>query len=358
MYSILKAYLFSLDPEKAHHFTIKLLKFFFSNPVLKFFLKPFQTKLQKKDSFSLMGITFPSRLGLAAGFDKNAEFYDEMLDLGFGFVEIGTVTPLPQDGNPKPRLFRLVEDQAIINRMGFNNVGLDQVVRNLKSKKPNEIIGGNIGKNKITPNDQAIDDYIIAFNGIYEYVDYLVVNVSSPNTPGLRDLQSVSFMETLLERLDQERQRMMKSKPILLKIAPDLNESDFQELCVCVKNSPIEGMIISNTTIGRKGLMTSEKMVEELGAGGLSGAPLTRLSTQLVRDARNILGKDKVIIGSGGIMNAKDAQEKIEAGADLIQIYSGFIYQGPALIREITKALRSHSFTSSTEKPARLKSSQ
>jgi dihydroorotate dehydrogenase len=342
MYSILKAYLFSLDPEKAHHFTIKLLKFFFSKPVLKFVLNPFQTKLQKKDSFSLMGITFPSRLGLAAGFDKNAEFYDEMLDLGFGFVEIGTVTPLPQDGNPKPRLFRLVEDQAIINRMGFNNVGLEQVVRNLKSKKPNQIIGGNIGKNKITPNDQAIDDYIIAFNGIYEYVDYLVVNVSSPNTPGLRDLQSVSFMETLLERLDQERKRMMKSKPILLKIAPDLNESDFQELCVCVKNSPIEGMIISNTTIGRNGLNTSEKMVEELGAGGLSGAPLTRLSTQLVRDARKILGKDKVIIGSGGIMNAKDAKEKIEAGADLIQIYSGFIYQGPALIREITKALRSH----------------
>ncbi|MFY8131992.1 MAG: quinone-dependent dihydroorotate dehydrogenase [Bacteroidia bacterium] len=342
MYSILKAYLFSLDPEKAHHFTIKLLKFFFSKPVLKFVLNPFQTKLQKKDSFSLMGITFPSRLGLAAGFDKNAEFYDEMLDLGFGFVEIGTVTPLPQDGNPKPRLFRLVEDQAIINRMGFNNVGLEQVVRNLKSKKPNQIIGGNIGKNKITPNDQAIQDYIIAFNGIYEHVDYLVVNVSSPNTPGLRDLQSVSFMETLLERLDQERKRMMKSKPILLKIAPDLNESDFQELCVCVKNSPIEGMIISNTTIGRNGLITSEKMVEDLGAGGLSGAPLTRLSTQLVRDARKILGKDKVIIGSGGIMNAKDAKEKIEAGADLIQIYSGFIYHGPALIREITKALRSH----------------
>ena len=342
MYSILKAYLFSLDPEKAHHFTIKLLKFFFSKPVLKFVLIPFQTKLQKKDSFSLIGITFPSRLGLAAGFDKNAEFYDEMLDLGFGFVEIGTVTPLPQDGNPKPRLFRLVEDQAIINRMGFNNVGLEQVVRNLKSKKPNQIIGGNIGKNKITPNDKAIDDYIIAFNGIYEHVDYLVVNVSSPNTPGLRDLQSVSFMEALLERLDQERKRMMKSKPILLKIAPDLNESDFQELCVCVKNSPIEGMIISNTTIGRNGLMMSEKMVEELGAGGLSGAPLTRLSTQLVRDARKILGKEKVIIGSGGIMNAKDAKEKIEAGADLIQIYSGFIYQGPALIREITKALRSH----------------
>jgi len=342
MYSILKAYLFSLDPEKAHHFTINLLKFFTSKSYLKFLLNPFQTKLQEKDSFSLMGISFPSRLGLAAGFDKNADFYEEMLELGFGFVEIGTVTPLPQDGNPKPRLFRLVEDQAIINRMGFNNVGLEQVVKNLKSKKPNQIIGGNIGKNKITPNEKALDDYVCAFNGIYDFVDYLVVNVSSPNTPGLRDLQSVAFMENLLIHLDQERQKKSTKKPILLKIAPDLNETDFQELCVCVKNSPIEGMIISNTTIGRKGLKTSNEMVEEMGAGGLSGAPLTHLSTQLVRDARKILGTDKVIIGSGGIMNAKDAQEKMNAGADLIQIYSGFIYQGPALIREITKALRSH----------------
>ncbi|MEY4852526.1 MAG: hypothetical protein RIS99_921 [Bacteroidota bacterium] len=342
MYSILKAYLFSLDPEKAHHFTINLLKFFTSKSYLKFLLNPFQTKLQEKDSFSLMGISFPSRLGLAAGFDKNADFYEEMLDLGFGFVEIGTVTPLPQDGNPKPRLFRLVEDQAIINRMGFNNVGLDQVVKNLKSKKPNQIIGGNIGKNKITPNEKALDDYVVTFNGIYDFVDYLVVNVSSPNTPGLRDLQSVAFMEKLLIVLDQERQKKSTKKPILLKIAPDLNETDFQELCVCVKNSPIEGMIISNTTIGRKGLKTSKEMVEDMGAGGLSGAPLTHLSTQLVRDARKILGTEKVIIGSGGIMNAKDAQEKINAGADLIQIYSGFIYQGPALIREITKALRSY----------------
>ena len=342
MYSILKAYLFSLDPEKAHHFTVNLLKFFTSKSYLKFLLIPFQTKLQEKDSYNLMGISFPSRLGLAAGFDKNADFYDEMLELGFGFVEIGTVTPLPQDGNPKPRLFRLVEDQAIINRMGFNNVGLDQVVKNLKSKKPNQIIGGNIGKNKITPNEKALDDYVVTFNGIYDFVDYLVVNVSSPNTPGLRDLQSVAFMENLLIVLDQERQKKSTKKPILLKIAPDLNETDFQELCVCVKNSPIEGMIISNTTIGRKGLKTSKEMVEEMGAGGLSGAPLTHLSTQLVRDARKILGNEKVIIGSGGIMNAKDAQEKINAGADLIQIYSGFIYQGPALIREITKALRSH----------------
>ncbi len=342
MYSILKAYLFSLDPEKAHHFTVNLLKFFTSKSYLKFLLIPFQTKLQEKDSYNLMGISFPSRLGLAAGFDKNADFYDEMLELGFGFVEIGTVTPLPQDGNPKPRLFRLVEDQAIINRMGFNNVGLDQVVKNLKSKKPNQIIGGNIGKNKITPNEKALDDYVVTFNGIYDFVDYLVVNVSSPNTPGLRDLQSVAFMEKLLIVLDQERQKKSTKKPILLKIAPDLNETDFQELCVCVKNSPIEGMIISNTTIGRKGLKTSKEMVEDMGAGGLSGAPLTHLSTQLVRDARKILGTEKVIIGSGGIMNAKDAQEKINAGADLIQIYSGFIYQGPALIREITKALRSH----------------
>jgi dihydroorotate dehydrogenase len=287
-----------------------------------------------------MGITFPSRLGLAAGFDKNADFYREMIDLGFGFVEIGTVTPKPQDGNPQPRLFRLIEDKAIINRMGFNNIGLEDVVKNLKSKNKHQIIGGNIGKNKITPNENAINDYVISFNGIYDFVDYLVVNVSSPNTPGLRDLQSVTFMENLLKILDQERQHKSIKKPILLKIAPDLNETDFQELCLCVKNSPIEGMIISNTTIGRNHLKTSPKMVEEIGAGGLSGAPLTHLSTELVRRAREILGKEKIIIGSGGIMNAKDAREKIMAGADLIQIYSGFIYQGPQLIREITQELR------------------
>jgi dihydroorotate dehydrogenase len=234
----------------------------------------------------------------------------------------------------------LIEDKAIINRMGFNNIGLEDVVKNLKSKNKHQIIGGNIGKNKITPNENAINDYVISFNGIYDFVDYLVVNVSSPNTPGLRDLQSVTFMENLLKILDQERQHKSIKKPILLKIAPDLNETDFQELCLCVKNSPIEGMIISNTTIGRNHLKTSPKMVEEIGAGGLSGAPLTHLSTELVRRAREILGKEKIIIGSGGIMNAKDAREKIMAGADLIQIYSGFIYQGPQLIREITQELR------------------
>jgi dihydroorotate dehydrogenase len=340
MYSILKFFLFQLDPEKAHHITVRWLKLFHSSAILKPFLIPFQTKLSEKDSFHCMGITFPSRLGLAAGFDKNADFYREMIDLGFGFVEIGTVTPKPQDGNPQPRLFRLIEDKAIINRMGFNNIGLEDVVKNLKSKNKHQIIGGNIGKNKITPNENAINDYVISFNGIYDFVDYLVVNVSSPNTPGLRDLQSVTFMENLLKILDQERQHKSIKKPILLKIAPDLNETDFQELCLCVKNSPIEGMIISNTTIGRNHLKTSPKMVEEIGAGGLSGAPLTHLSTELVRRAREILGKEKIIIGSGGIMNAKDAREKIMAGADLIQIYSGFIYQGPQLIREITQELR------------------
>ncbi len=340
MYSILKFFLFQLDPEKAHHITVRWIKLFHSSAILKPFLIPFQTKLSEKDSFQCMGITFPSRLGLAAGFDKNADFYRELIDLGFGFVEIGTVTPKSQDGNPQPRLFRLVEDQAIINRMGFNNIGLENVVKNLKSKNKHQIIGGNIGKNKITPNENAINDYVISFNGIYDFVDYLVVNVSSPNTPGLRDLQSVTFMENLLKILDQERQHKSIKKPIFLKIAPDLNETDFQELCLCVKNSPIEGMIISNTTIGRNHLKTSPKMVEEIGAGGLSGAPLTHLSTELVRRAREILGKEKIIIGSGGIMNAKDAREKIIAGADLIQIYSGFIYQGPQLIREITQELR------------------
>ena len=341
MYALLKRYLFSLDPEKAHHTTMNWLKTFHGFSFLKIFLKPFQTKLTPKDSFQLMGITFPSRLGLAAGFDKNAEYFHEMLDLGFGFVEIGTVTPLAQDGNPKPRLFRLVEDQAIINRMGFNNLGLDQVIENLKTKKKNQIIGGNIGKNKITPNEDAISDYLKAFRGIYDWVDYLVVNVSSPNTPGLRDLQSVSFMENLLNELHEERLKRSVQKPILLKIAPDLNLNDFKSMCECVKNSPIEGLIISNTTIGRDGLKTNSQMVESIGAGGLSGAPLTRLSTQLVRDARAIVGNEKVIVGSGGIMNANDAVEKLNAGADLIQIYSGFIYRGPSLIREITEGIRS-----------------
>jgi dihydroorotate dehydrogenase len=340
MYPLIKFFLFQLDAEKAHHLTVSILKTLYKSFVFKWIFSIFKTRLKTEDSVQLMGINFPSRLGLAAGFDKNADFYSEMLGLGFGFVEIGTVTPKPQEGNPKPRLFRLPQDHALINRMGFNNRGISIVQENLQKKTKNQVVGGNIGKNKITPNENAIEDYVYAFNGLYEYVDYLVVNVSSPNTPGLRDLQSVQFMDQLLKTLVEERKQYSEVKPILLKVAPDLNSNDFSALCTCVAQSNIEGMIISNTTIDRSALKTQINEVEAIGAGGLSGAPLTDLSTSLVKTARQILGKEKIIIGSGGIMNAQDAIDKINAGADLIQIYTGFVYGGPGLINEITQAIR------------------
>ncbi len=287
-----------------------------------------------------MGLKFRNPVGLAAGFDKDASYVAPMSLLGFGFIEVGTVTPKPQDGNPKPRLFRLPEDQALINRMGFNNRGVDHMVQQLKGRKKDHlIIGGNLGKNKVTPNEKANDDYTYCFRSLYPYVDYFVVNVSSPNTPGLRSLQDKEPLSALLAELQSLNDSFPSRKPILLKIAPDLTRHQLDDVLDVVHSNHLDGIIATNTTISRSGLNTSAAFIEEIGAGGLSGAPVREKSTEMIRHIRNATNPDFTIIGVGGIMAAQDAVAKLEAGADLIQIYTGLIYQGPALIKGIKQAI-------------------
>ena len=295
----------------------------------------------KKLERNLFGLTFKNPVGLAAGFDKNALLYNELTNFGFGFIEIGTVTPKPQEGNPKKRLFRLKEDSGIINRMGFNNDGLDVVIERLKGRNKNILIGGNMGKNKVTPNENAVEDYLLCFNDLFDHVDYFVVNVSSPNTPNLRELQDKEPLTNLLKLLQEENQKMAlncsnkKTKPILLKIAPDLSDDQLLDIIDIVGETKIDGIIASNTTISREGLESENKIQ----TGGLSGKPLTKRSTEVIKFLAEKSNKAFPIIGVGGIHSAKDALEKIEAGADLIQIYTGFIYEGPGLIKKINKAL-------------------
>ncbi|MCL4148415.1 UNVERIFIED_CONTAM: hypothetical protein GTU68_002427, partial [Idotea baltica] len=273
-------------------------------------------------------------VGLAAGFDKDAKLYNELSNFGFGFVEIGTLTPKPQDGNPKKRLFRLKEDSAIINRMGFNNGGVEEAVVRLKKNK-GVLIGGNIGKNKVTPNENAVNDYEICFNALFDYVDYFVVNVSSPNTPNLRALQDKEPLTQLLKALQVLNFQKPKTKPILLKIAPDLTDEQLLDIIDIVSTTKIDGVISTNTTISREGLKSNNK--SEM--GGLSGKPLTNRSTEVIRFLAEKSNKAFPIIGVGGIHSAKDALEKLDAGADLVQLYTGFIYEGPKLVKEINKAL-------------------
>lgn len=295
----------------------------------------------KKLERELFGLKFKNPVGLAAGFDKNAVLFNELSDFGFGFVEIGTLTPKPQEGNPKKRLFRLKADKAIINRMGFNNQGVFEAVENLK-KEHNVLIGGNIGKNKVTPNNEAIKDYLICFDALFDYVDYFVVNVSSPNTPGLRELQDKEPLTALLNELQLENSKLskrknMQRKPILLKIAPDLTNSQLLDIIDIVSLTSIDGIIATNTTISRENLKSHALLVEE--KGGLSGAPLKNRSTEVIRFLSEKSNKAFPIIGVGGIHSAQDAIEKLEAGADLIQLWTGFVYEGPALVKEINKAL-------------------
>lgn len=285
----------------------------------------------------LMGLRFPNRVGLAAGFDKNAQFYRQLGALGFGFVEIGTVTPKAQSGNPQPRLFRLPEDEGLINRMGFNNDGLEAVVERLKNRPKRLIVGGNIGKNKVTPNADAVDDYLKGVDALHPYVDYFAVNVSSPNTPGLRELQE---KEPLMNLLRQVRNRVLQSanpRPVLLKIAPDMGEGQLDDIADIVLELGLDGVIATNTTISRDGLLTEN--VDSIGAGGLSGAPVRNRSTEVVRYLAQRANKRFVIIASGGVFTAEDAQAKVEAGADLVQVYTGFIYEGPAMVKRIARAL-------------------
>ncbi len=333
--AIIRPILFLFDPEKVHHFTFTFLKFIFKIPLVGGMVKStFQVNNNKLER-NLFGLTFKNPVGLAAGFDKNALLFDEFSNFGFGFVEIGTVTPKPQEGNPKKRLFRLKEDQAIINRMGFNNDGVEVIAKRLKQRQSNIIIGGNIGKNKITPNERAIDDYLICFEKLFDVVDYFVVNVSSPNTPNLRALQDKKPLTELLHTLQQKNQDKVASKPILLKIAPDLTEEQLLDIIEIVNQTKIAGVIATNTTISRDNLQSVNK--EE--AGGLSGKPVKNRSTDVIRFLAQKSNKSFPIIGVGGIHSAEDALEKLEAGADLVQLYTGFIYEGPALVKRINKQL-------------------
>lgn len=332
--AIIRPILFWFDPEKVHHFTFSLIRTISKLPGFKSLFKKLYLVEDKKLERELFGLTFKNPVGLAAGFDKDAKLFNELSNFGFGFIEIGTLTPKPQDGNPKKRLFRLKEDSAIINRMGFNNGGVEEAVERLKKNK-GVLIGGNIGKNKVTPNEDAVKDYEICFNALFDYVDYFVVNVSSPNTPNLRALQDKEPLTELLKALQVLNFQKPKSKPILLKIAPDLTNEQLDDIIDIVKTTKIDGVIATNTTISREGLQSKNK--SEI--GGMSGKPLKSRSTEVIKYLSEKSDKAFPIIGVGGIHSAEDALEKIEAGADLVQLYTGFIYEGPKLITSINKAL-------------------
>jgi dihydroorotate dehydrogenase len=334
MYKIvIRPLLFLFDPEKVHYFTFSLIRFLnkigFSF-IFKILYEVKDTRLERE----VFGLKFKNPVGLAAGFDKDAKLYHELSNLGFGFIEIGTLTPKGQEGNPKKRLFRLKEDSAIINRMGFNNGGVLEAVERLK-KNNGVLIGGNIGKNKVTPNEEAVKDYETCFEALFPHVDYFVVNVSSPNTPNLRELQDKKPLTELLQTLQDKNTAKANPKPILLKIAPDLTDEQLLDIIAIMKETKIAGVIATNTTISRDGLQSTNK--EEM--GGLSGKPLTKRSTEVIRFLAEKSNKAFPIIGVGGIHTAEDALEKLEAGASLIQLYTGFIYEGPQLIKDINKAI-------------------
>jgi len=335
MYKLLVRPLFFLfDPEKIHHFTFSLIRFMCKIPFMTSIFRSLYLIEDKRLEKELFGLNFKNPVGLAAGFDKDAKLFNELGNFGFGFIEIGTLTPKPQDGNPKKRLFRLKEDSAIINRMGFNNGGVNAAVARLQKNK-GVLIGGNIGKNKVTPNEDAVEDYKICFNALFDHVDYFVVNVSSPNTPNLRALQDKEPLTRLLMTLKDENTRRVNPKPILLKIAPDLTDDQLLDIIDIVAETQIDGVIATNTTISREGLQSNNK--NEL--GGLSGKPLSARSTEVIRFLAQRSNKAFSIIGVGGIHSKEDALEKLDAGADLVQLYTGFIYEGPKLIKDINKAL-------------------
>ncbi len=336
MYKLLiKPFLFLFDPEWVHHTVFKSIKIANKIPGISSLLRSAYVIKDKSLERKLFGLTFPNPVGLAAGFDKDAKLFQELSHFGFGFVEIGTLTPKPQDGNPKKRMFRLAEDEGLINRMGFNNEGVEAALQRLKKNK-GVLIGGNIGKNKNTPNDQAVEDYLICFDALFPYVDYFVVNVSSPNTPNLRALQDKEPLTHLLKTLKEHNQKKETPRPILLKIAPDLSEDQLLDIIDIVKSIKIDGVIATNTTLNREGLVSENK--DQL--GGLSGKPLAHRSTEVIRFLSEKSNHAFPIIGVGGIHSAQDAIDKLKAGASLVQLYTGFVYEGPALVKRINKALR------------------
>ncbi len=348
MYKLLRNFLFLFPPEKVHYFSMNLLKGLCSiGFTRKLIRRSFSAKGRLE--FGIWNLEFPNRVGLGAGFDKNAKYLRELECLGFGFVEIGTVTPLPQAGNDKPRLFRLPKDKALINRMGFNNDGVKVVaerlrqwaIMNSQSGKPHSplIIGGNIGKNKVTPNEDAWKDYEICFKELHAYVDYFVVNVSSPNTPGLRELQEKDSLRKILSHLQTINAAQVHPKPLLLKIAPDLTQEQIDDVIDLALEIRLDGLVATNTTISREGLVTQNSKLETFGTGGLSGLPLKQRSTDIVNYICQKTGGKIPVIASGGIFTAADAKEKLDAGASLVQVWTGFIYEGPAIVKRICKSL-------------------
>lgn len=338
MFKIIRSILFLMPAETAHYFTLNVLDVLLRIPILSSLMRAlYKNKNQQPIEFA--GITFPNRVGLAAGFDKNAKYLRVMQALGFGHVEIGTVTPKGQAGNDKPRLFRIIPDEAVINRMGFNNDGLEEIKLRLKNRPKGLIVGGNIGKNKVTPNEEAVNDYLICFEGLYPYVDYFTVNVSSPNTPGLRALQDRGPLTEILNTLLNKRKSVIdagqKKLPVFLKIAPDLSNEQLDDIVLLTKETGIDGIVATNTTISREGLSASNADIDAIGAGGLSGKPVFERSTEVLQYLNQAFKGSVPMIGVGGISNKANADAKLQAGAELVQIYSGFIYHGPALVKEI-----------------------
>ena len=334
---LIRPLLFLMNAEQAHHFTFKTIKFLFKIPGVQTITALFFGSLKGKGK-EVMGLNFKNPVGLAAGFDKDAKLYNELSAFGFGFIEVGTLTPKPQDGNPKPRLFRLVEDEAVINRMGFNNGGLDEAALRLAKKKTDIVIGGNIGKNKVTPNEVATSDYTKGVEALHDVVDYFVVNVSSPNTPNLRELQEKEPLKALLQEVKAKNEEL-GAKPLMLKIAPDLTEGQLDDIVEIVNELKLSGVVATNTTISREGLKASDAKVEAIGAGGLSGKILRERSTEVVRYLRSKLSKDIAIVAVGGVFTGADAKEKLDAGADLVQVWTGFLYEGPAMVRRMLRSL-------------------
>lgn len=340
--SLVRPLLFAFDPEAVHHFSFKSIKLLNKIPGFSTLSRKRYKKNHPALKREFFGLQFENPVGMAAGFDKDAKAFKEFSNLGFGFIEIGTLTPKPQDGNPKQRLFRLKKDQAIVNRMGFNNGGVDLAVERLKKNpklgQPGHVlIGGNIGKNKVTPNEDAVNDYIICFEKLFDHVDYFTVNVSSPNTPGLRELQDRKPLTHILQTLQDLNNKKPQRKPILLKIAPDLTDDQLMDIIGIVADTEIDGVIASNTTISREGLKSEELLVKQ--AGGMSGAPLTQRATEVIAFLHDKSNGAFPIIGVGGIMTAQDAIDKLNAGASLVQLYTGFVYEGPKLIKEINEAI-------------------
>lgn len=342
MYKIIRSFLFCFSPERVHYFSMNSLKLLCNIGFRRMISKIYRSK--KHAGCSMFNIQFSNPVGLGAGFDKNAKYLAELECLGFGFVEIGTVTPLPQAGNDKPRLFRLPKDKALINRMGFNNDGVKEIAKRLKkwkekNKNSKLVIGGNIGKNKITPNEDAWKDYEICFKELHPYVDYFVVNVSSPNTPGLRELQEKESLRKILTHLQAINTTQPAPKPLLLKIAPDLTQEQIDDVIDLALEIKLDGLVATNTTISRSGLQTSASRVQAIGAGGLSGLPVKQRSTEVVKYICQKTGGKISVIASGGIFTGDDAKEKLDAGASLVQVWTGFIYEGPGIVKRICKSL-------------------